>query len=168
MLEKKITSNKKFSNENLERRYFYLDLHGKYFHPSKAESETKLILYDKLEPKEPIYFLSKHHPEYGKPSKYGNAIIQPPINIKNQIKWLLKTLDKYYTILNKLGVTKIIFWEVCYLLPETQRNFELDSDEMEILSTYKTSFCLSVYDLDLDNIESMSQRFHNNLYRNVK
>lgn len=152
----------------LERRYSYIEVSGKNFSPALIEKIIKLPLYDKLEPGEPCLYLSKNHPWYGKPSKTGDAILQPPSSIANQIGWTIKKLKEFGKVFRENGADKIILWEVAFFLPDAQKNFELNPDEMKILHKENVPYCLSIYDIDIQNVTPLSKKYSTDRYRNVK
>lgn len=148
------------------RQYYYLDFTGVKFSPTQAEKQTKLRFYEKIEPDELAYYRSKNHSEYGKPSKVGAAKLQAPLMVKNQQSWLLKALQSHVSTLRKIGADDITFWELFYVEPDGQKNFSLGTDALKILSDSKTPYCMSIYDCEVEEIQSMSTRYCSKFFKN--
>ena len=65
-----------------------------------------------------------------------------------------------------LGADDITFWELFYVEPDGQKNFSLEVKDLQILSEAKTPYCMSIYDLEVDELQNMPKRFWNKKFKN--
>ena len=151
----------KMNHEQPDREYFYLDLSGPKFSPRKVEAQIGLTLHNKLERGAPCNHLPRQHPNHGKPSADGSAVLQAPENISEgrQLQWILQTIRKHSRTLRNLGATHITLWHVRFLPRNAQENFELSVSDMATLSRFKVPYCLSVYHLSKKGISTMPERY---------
>ena len=147
---------------DIRRRYFYLDLSGKTFSPAMAEKKTRCALVAKLEPGAACDFLPQSHPNHGKPSKMGQAVLESPERVPEgrEQAWIVSAVRKYARAFRRLGATEVVFWEVHFIRHGAQENFEMSVTDMRTLAEARVPYCLSVYHCGKRELASMSERLH--------
>lgn len=152
---------------DIRRSYFYLNLHGVTFSPKKTEKETGLTLHMKMEKGMPDLLEFPRHPDCGKPSNSGSAILQAPPQVPegNQEQWILKTVRQHWRTFRRLGATRMTFRAVHFMRRDAQKNFELSVADMAILARAKVPFCLSVYHPRRKEIDGMPERYCDRLWK---